>query len=318
MSASSASSGSGDRASLLAGTAPGKGTLLFGGSGFLGPYILKRYPEIISVGRTPPRAPNRHIHVDSLANLDVLRDVPFGKVIYIIGNTDHHTLEKEHVPRGEPTAFDYHVVPLLQTLEQLKRYPIKKFIHFSTILIYDENNLILPVSEHAPINPYRNRYVLSKYLAEEACKFYARWVPIINVRMSNLYGPTPLRRFDLIHLLIHALFDHGKGQVWSTKPQRDFIYVEDAAEAAVQLLESDYTGTLNLGTGRMTGVGRIVEILQEISGCPITNLDQRVQGPMKFRCDMTTIEKLIDWRPRYSIESGVRRTYELMKSWRSA
>lgn len=296
----------------------GERTILFGGSGFLGPYILGRCPQMISVGRTRPATANRHIHVDSLANLDALRDVPFDKVIYIIGNTDHHNLEKEQIPRGEPTAFDYHVVPLLQTLEQLKGHPIKKFINFSTILIYDEKRIKLPVSEQAPIDPYKNRYVLSKYLAEEACKFYARWVPIINVRLSNIYGPTPLKRFDLIHLLIHQLLSEGKGEVWSTKPERDFIYVEDAAEAVLQLLDSDYTGTLNLGTGTITPVRRVVDVLSEISGCPILDLERPVSGPMQFRCDQTTLERLIEWRPRVPIQAGVRRTYELMKGWKVA
>lgn len=296
----------------------GERTILFGGSGFLGPYILGRCPAMVSVGRTRPTTHNRHIQVDTLANLDALRDVPFDKVIYIIGNTDHHNLEKEHIPHGEPTAFDYHVVPLLQTLEQLKGYPIRKFINFSTILIYDEKRITLPVSEDAPIDPYRNRYVLSKYLAEEACKFYAQWMPIINVRLSNIYGPTPLKRFDLIHVLIHQLLSEGKGQVWSTKPERDFIYVEDVAAALVQLVESNYTGTLNLGTGTMTQVRQVVDILSAISGCPIIDLQKPVSGPMQFRCDPSTIERLIEWRPRYSIEDGVRRTYTLTKTWRES
>ena len=298
------------------GAQTGEGTILFGGSGFLGPYILENYPDMISVGRTPPSTSNRHIQVDDLANLDALRDVAFDKVIFIIGNTDHYNLEKEHVPRGESSAFDYHVTPLIQTLEQLKDRPIKKFINFSTILVYDDKKISLPVSERAPIDPYRNRYVLSKYLGEEACKFYQKWVPIITVRLSNLYGPTPLKRYDVIHLLVHQLLDQGKGQVWSTKPERDFIYVEDAAHAIVKLLETDYTGLLNLGTGTMTSVQQIVEWLQELSGCSIADLNKPTEGPMKFRCDMTTIEKLIDWKPRYSTEEGVRRTYELMKSWR--
>jgi nucleoside-diphosphate-sugar epimerase len=297
-------------------TGSGRGAILFGGSGFLGPYILERCPDIISVGRTPPPTANRHIEVNSLAELDALREVAFEKVIYIIGNTDHYNLEKEHIPRGEPSAFDYHLLPLLQTMEELKQYPIKKFIHFSTVLIYDEKKITLPVSEYAPIDPYKNRYVLSKYLAEESSKFYARWMPIITVRMANLYGPTPLKRFDLIHQLVHQLLEHGRGQVWNTTPSRDFIYVEDAADAIVKLLDTDYTGTLNLGTGTMTSVRTIVELLREISGCPITDLNQPVQGPAQFRCDMSTIKRLIHWEPQYSIEQGVRRTYELMDCWR--
>jgi NAD-dependent epimerase/dehydratase family protein len=292
----------------------GDDCVLFGGSGFLGPYILGNYPNIISVGRTAPPTANRHIHVDGLGDLGALRDVPFSKVIYIIGNTDHHNLEKDRIPRGEPTAFDHHTFPLIQTMEQLKHYPIRKLIHFSTILMYDESKLTLPVAEDAPIDPYKNRYTMSKYLAEEACKFYARWVPIINIRLSNIYGPTPLKRFDLIHGLVRQLLTEGKGQVWSTRPERDFIYVEDAAHAIVRLLETDYTGTLNLGTGTMTSVARIVDLLSEIGGCPIVDLGLPVGGPLRFRCDMRTIHTLIDWTPRYSIEEGLRRTYEVMKS----
>ncbi len=294
----------------------GKGTILFGGSGFLGPYILENYPDIISVGRTAPPTQNRHLSIKSLENLDVLKGVEFNKVIFIIGNTDHYNLEKETVPRGELTAFDYHLMPLVHTLEQIKNRPIKKFINFSTVLIYDELKITLPVSEHSPIDPYKNRYTISKYLGEEVCKFYEQWVPIITVRLSNIYGPTPLKRFDLIHLLCHQLLDSGQGQVWSTKPERDFIYVEDAAHAIVKLLETDYTGNLILGTGTQTAVGEIVKTLQEVSGCPIKDLDQPVSGPMKFRCDMTTINSIIDWKPRYSTREGVEKTYKLMKSWR--
>jgi UDP-glucuronate decarboxylase len=296
----------------------GGGTILFGGSGFLGPYILERCPEMVSVGRTPPSTPNRHVQVDDLADLSALDRLEFDKVIFIVGNTDHHQLEVETIPPGEPTAFDYHVMPLVRTMEQLKLRPLTKFIHFSTILVYDETRIPDPVSEAAPIDPYRNRYVLSKYLGEEACKFYARWVPIINVRMSNLYGPTPLARFDLTHRLIHKLLDDNAAEVWTTKPERDFIYVEDAAEAVIKLLDADYTGTLNLGTGVATPVKRIVEVLEELTGASIADLGHPITGPPHFRCDMTTIQSVIDWQPRVSVEDGVRRTFDQMRAWKRA
>ena len=298
-------------------TEPGAGTILFGGSGFLGPYILRENPAMISVGRTPPPTSNRHIQVASLENLDALRQVAFDKVIYIIGNTDHYNLEKETVPRGEPTAYDYHVLPLIRTLEQLKERPLKKFIHFSTVLLYDETKFSLPVSEHSPINPYKNRYVLSKYMAEEASKFYARWMPIITVRLANIYGPTPLERFDLIHMLCRQLLAEGKAQMWSTRTKRDFIYIQDAAQAIVKLLDTDYTGTLNLGSGTMTPVARVKEILEAVSGGRIEVMDVPVTGPPEFQCDMTTVNRLIDWKPRYTVDEGVRVTYETMKSYRA-
>ncbi len=146
-------------------------------------------------------------------------------------------------------------------------------------------------------------------MAEEALNFYRRWIPIINVRLSNIYGPTPLERWDLIHVLCRKLMRDGRAQMWSTRPERDFIYVEDAARAVIQLLDADYNGTLNLGTGTLTSVATVRDVLAEASGCPIEVLDIPVQGPMQFRCDMTTLRKLIDWTPRYSTEAGVRLTW---------
>lgn len=292
----------------------GRGTILFGGSGFLGPYILENNPAMISVGRTRPPTGNRHIHVQALDDLRALRDVTFDKVVYIVGNTDHYNLEKESLDPGKPTAFDYHVIPFLRVMEQLKHYSIKKFIHFSSVLVYDDKRITLPVSESSPINPYRNRYVLSKYLTEEASKFYNRWVPTITIRLANVYGPTPLTRFDLIHVLCRTLLTEGKAEVWNDTPTRDFIYIEDVADAVVKLLETDYTGTLNLGTGTMTPVRRVLEILRDVSGCPISVRNVPVDGPMQFRCDITTLNRLIDWTPKVSIEEGVRRTYEFTKA----
>ena len=295
----------------------GEGTILFGGSGFLGPYILENYPKIISVGRNPCPNDNRHIAVPSLGDLSALDGVDFDKVIFIIGNTDHHQMELEVIPPGEPTAFDYHTIPLIQVMEQLKTRKLKKFIHFSSVLIYDENQITLPVSEHSPIDPYKNRYVMSKYLGEELCKFYRNWAPIINVRFCNLYGPTPLERYDLIHILTRKLLDSGRAEIWSTAPSRDFIYVEDAAHAIVKLLYADYNDTLVLGSGEMTSVGQVVDSMREITGLPIVSLDKPVTGPHEFRADISTLQRLIDWQPRISIEEGIRRTWEFEKARRA-
>lgn len=296
----------------------GEGTILFGGSGFLGPYILANYPKMISVGRSPSPTPNRHIPIQTLADLSALDGVEFDKVIYIIGNTDHYAMERDVIPAGEPTAFDFHTIPVIQVLEQLKKRNLKKFIHFSSVLIYDEERITLPVSEHSPINPYKNRYVMSKYLGEELCKFYRNWVPIINARFCNLYGPTPLERFDLVHVLTRKLLDEGRAEIWSDRPARDFIYVEDAAHAIAKLLYADYNDTLVLGSGQMTTVAEVVDILREVSGMEIVSLDKPVSGPQQFRADISTLQRVIDWEPRISIREGIRRTWEFEKARRAA
>ena len=286
--------------------ASGEGTILFGGSGFMGPYILRNHPAMISVGRTPPPTGNRHVHVDGLGDLRALHDLEFDKVIYIVGHTDHHALERETLPEGEPTAFDYHVVPFLQTMEQIKDRPLRKLLHFSTILIYDEKRLELPVSEDSPIDPYKNRYVFSKHLAEEACRFYSGWVPIINVRMSNLYGPIRVERYDLIHVLIRQLLREGRGEVWSIRPERDFIHVADLADAHVRTLQwlrrqpaAGLHETFNLGSGSGYSVRQAIAETARIAGKAVPHQvgPRRPGDSPRLVGDIAKARRVLGWQP---------------------
>jgi nucleoside-diphosphate-sugar epimerase len=290
----------------------GEGTILFGGSGFLGSAVLEQAPEIVSVGRTAPRTANRHVHIDSTADLSVLEDETFDSVVFIIGSSAHRRLADERQPLGEPTAFDYHVAPLLQTLEQLKGRKLKRFLHFSTVLLYDPEGATLPYAEDAPIDPYRNKHVFAKWMAEEALRFYARWVPSINVRLANMYGPTAGDGYDLVHQLCRQLVDEGRARMWTIEGERDFIHVEDAARAVVALLDADFTGTVNLGTGTMTPVSLVRDVLQEVSGAEIEVLDKPPSGPPASQCDITLLRSLTGWSPRWDVADGVRSTYERM------
>jgi nucleoside-diphosphate-sugar epimerase len=292
----------------------GAGTVLFGGSGFLGSAILRLDPDIISVGRTRPSTPHRHVQVASLDDLGALDGVAFDKVIYAVGSSDRQRLGRARP--GEPTAFDYHVTPLLATLEQIQHRPLRQFINFSTILLYDEARLTPPVSEDAPIAPYSGRHVFSMHVAEEICRFYGPRVPILTIRLSNMYGPTVRPGHDFIDLLIRQILSEGRAEIWSRRPARDFIHVDDAARAVLALVETSARGVLNLGTGVMTPVATIANHLQAMSGCPIVDRDIPVSGPMRFACDLTRLRSVVDWSARHTIESGLRDTYEAMRAYR--
>lgn len=287
-------------------------TVLFGGSGFLGPIILEKYPGLISIGRSPlpPGLQNRHISLPGLDNLEILDSLDFDKVIFLVGSSNHHVINTK------PTmGIEYNVTPLKKILYYLRKRNIKKFICFTTILLYDAKKMKLPVDESQPLNPYINDYVFSKYLSEEIVRFYHDSVPTIIVRFSNIYGPTRLVRPDLVPTLIQSALSPNPVTVWNTKPVRDFLYTVDAADAIVTLLETDYTGPVNLGTGKSVSVGTIAEIIGRLSGKNIKNLDKPVSGPMHFTCDISLVKKLTGWSPIYTIEQGLTETYERMKSY---
>ena len=288
-------------------------TVLFGGSGFLGPIILEKNPSIVSIGRSPisTQLKNKHINLSSLDDLTVIDSVDFDKVIFLIGSSNHHVINTK-----PSMGIEYNVLPLKKILFYLQKRKIKKFICFSTILLYDVKKMKLPVDETQQIDPYVNDYVFSKYLSEELIKFYSDRIPSIVVRFSNIYGPTRLIRPDLVPTLIQKALSKEEITVWNTKPVRDFLYTPDAADAIIKLLDTDYTGPINLGTGKSVSVRRIVRIIGDLSGKKIKDLGKPVSGPMNFVCDISLIKKLTGWRPKYSIEEGLAETYEIMKQYK--
>ena len=151
-------------------------------------------------------------------------------------------------------GIDYNVFPLNKALDYFSKRNLKKFICFTTILLYDEKFLKLPVDENQKINPYINKYVFSKFLSEQVVKFYSNKVPSIIVRLSNIYGYTKLIRPDLIPTIMQDIFIKEIVEIRSKAPKRDFIFTEDAADAVLQLLNSNYEGIINLGSGETSSL----------------------------------------------------------------
>ncbi len=289
-----------------------KKTILFGGSGFLGPVVLKKNPEIISVGRNkPPRDTiNNHINFKSLDNLKFLDDIDFDKVIFLIGSSNHHVINNT-VTMG----LDFNVYPLKKILTYLSKRKIKKFICFTTVLLYDQKKMTLPVSEVQEINPYVNDYIFSKYLSEEIVKYFSSKVPSIIVRLSNIYGYTKLIRPDLIPTIMYNIFTKKEIKIWNDKPKRDFIFTEDAADAVLRLLETDYTGIVNLGSGVMNSVNKITTLVEQLSGKKIISENKPVSGPMELKVNISLVKKLTGWKPAHSLEEGLTKTYAIMKGY---
>ena len=287
-------------------------TLLFGGSGFFGPVILSKDETIISVGRNKPpkECKNKHIQMDDLNQMHKLDNVEFDKVIFLIGSSNHHEINQKN-----NMGIDLNVYPLNIALSYLSKRNLKKFICFTTILLYNQKKFQIPVDESQEINPYVNKYVFSKYLSEEIVKFFSKSVPSIIVRLSNIYGYTRLRRPDLIPTIMQDIFEKDNVKIWNDKPKRDFIFTEDAADAVLKLINSNYEGTINLGTGKMTSLKEICKIISELTGKSIMSENKNLTGPMEFVTDITKLKKIIGWEPKFDISSGLKKTYDIMNGY---
>ena len=101
-------------------------------------------------------------------------------------------------------------------------------------------------------------------------------------------------------------------RLWGTgEPLREFLHVDDVAEAACQLLDSGASGLYNIGSGDEVSIRHLAELISGVAG---------YGGPIEWDRSKPdgTPRKLLDssralatgWRPRISLEEGLHRTYE--------
>ena len=113
------------------------------------------------------------------------------------------------------------------------------------------------------------------------------------------------------------VFEKEKVEIWSNKPKRDFIFTEDAADAVLKILDTDFTGIVNLGSGKMSSLKLISEIIEDLSGKKIISKNQPVSGPMEFNTNIKRISELTNWAPKFDIKKGLEKTFKIMKSYYS-
>ena len=289
-----------------------KETILFGCSGFFGPIILENYPNVIAAGRNPPPKyiKNKYIKIKDIHELKQKKNFNFKNVIFLIGNSHHSVLNSGSLEK----ALSHNFYPLKDYIEFFIKKRVKRLIIFSGALIYGKKNLKLPVNEKQKIDGYQNNYLFSKYLSEQIAEFYRNKINIINVRLSNIYGPTHLKRPDLIQEILNQIIMQNKKNIniKNFRPKRDFIYAKDAADALIKLLKTNYSGNINLGSGKMYSIKQVCKVITKYTGVKINSKNNKVGGQMKFVFDIGNIKKIANWEPKYSLESGIKSTIKKM------
>jgi len=152
-------------------------------------------------------------------------------------------------------------------------------------------------------------YAGTKLAAEAVVRGFApgRLSGAILARISNVYGPGAGENTVLGRILAQA----GRGEtirVADERPVRDFLYVDDVAEALVRLasLSTEQTLAVNVSTGRGTAVGRAADILSRLTGLERRPPEGGPKGaPTSLVLDNTLLGRLTGWTPGTDLESGL-------------
>jgi dTDP-glucose 4,6-dehydratase len=202
-------------------------------------------------------------------------------------------------------------------LDAIREAPVERFVLISSSEVYGTAERA-PMDEEHPLNP-RSPYAATKAGADRlAYSYFVTYgLPIVIVRPFNNYGPRQHPEKVIPRFITQALQDepltiHGDGHA-----SRDWLYVDDDAEAIATLIDApieDVAGeVVNVATGIDITVEEIAERVLEALGKP-TSLKAHVAerpGQVDRHIGSTDkLERLAGWRARTSFDEGLARTVE--------
>jgi GDP-L-fucose synthase len=210
-------------------------------------------------------------------------------------------------------------------LEAARQAGVSKTVVLGSSCIYPRE-APQPITEEAlltgPLEPTNEGYAIAKIATLELGKMYRRQfgMNVVSLMPTNLYGPgddfDPVRSHVLAALLrkIHEAKVSGSHavEVWGTgAPRREFLYVDDLADAALFALRN-YEGEshLNVGTGRDITIRELAEQIAEVVGWQgelVFNTDMPDGMPRKL-LDVSQLERL-GWTARIDLPTGLEQTY---------
>lgn len=174
-----------------------------------------------------------------------------------------------------------------------------------------------------PLEPTNEAYGISKIAGIKMCQFYdAQYkTNYISVMPTNVYGPND--NFDLegSHVIpamirkFHGAKTRGDKEVtlWGTgKPKREFIYVDDLADALVFLMNTyDRPDLINIGIGNDYEIKEIAEKVAKVVGYEQTVVydTSKPDGTPRKLVDTSMLDAL-GWQPLVSLEEGLKVTYK--------
>lgn len=205
-------------------------------------------------------------------------------------------------------------------------FQVKKLLFLGSTCIYPKM-APQPIPEDAlltgPLEETNEAYAIAKIAGLEMCKFYRRQYgdDFISCMPTNLYGPHDNYDLKGSHVLPAMIrkFHEAKlsnapfVELWGTgTPLREFLYVDDMADACVFLLEN-YSGEqhVNIGTGKEITIRELAELVKDVVGYEgeIRWNDKMPNGTPRKLTDVSKLHAM-GWTHKIELEEGVKMAYD--------
>lgn len=213
----------------------------------------------------------------------------------------------------------------LNVIGSCLKHQVKKIFFSSSACVYPERNQLDPdnpvcaessVYPAEPDSEYGWEKLFSERLYLNFHKNYGLGVRI--ARYHNVYGPYGTYQGGrekapaaMCRKVLEAS-DNGVIEVWGPGTQtRSFLYVDDAVDATIKLMDSDFIGPVNIGSEEMVTINQLAELAIAASGKHISI--KNIPGPIGVngrRSDNRLVKEKLNWEPRFTLKQGMQQTYK--------
>jgi len=213
----------------------------------------------------------------------------------------------------------------LNILRNVKDYKPKIFFS-SSACMYPEHNQLDPNTPDCredtayPANP-DSEYGWEKLFSERLYLSYHRNynVPVRIARYHNIFGPegtwTGGREkapAAICRKVAELPQEGGTIEVWGDGLQtRSFLFVDECVEATYRLVQSDFTGPVNIGSEEMVSINGLVDIAAKAADKKVEK--NHIEGPLGVRgrnSNNDLIKEKLDWNYTMTLEEGIKKTYD--------
>ncbi|HID37892.1 MAG TPA: NAD-dependent epimerase/dehydratase family protein [Calditrichaeota bacterium] len=309
-----------------------KRALVCGGGGFIGSHLVTRLKNegywVRSVDLKYPEF--SETNADDFVIAD-LRDPVMCRYVTDIHFDEIYQLAADmggagFVFTGENDAdiMQNSVLINLNMLEAAYKRNIKKIFYSSSACMYPERNQMEPdnpkTSEDSayPADP-DSEYGWEKLFSERLYLAFQRnyGLEVKIARFHNIFGPegtwTGGREKAPAALCrkVAEAEDGGEIEMWGDgKQTRSFLYIDECLEGVRRLMESDFSGPVNIGSEEMVSINELARIIMEIAGKNLTI--KHIPGPLGVRgrnSDNRLIKEKLGWEPTQPLKMGMAITY---------